>query len=320
MARDIDAPLPGSRDSVCHSPKAAWRLSYEKAHQYIPNLHVVFLVLTLSCCAGVVRADELTDYLDNWSTRAQAALDSEPIWIPPINTITPRLTQVVRYDQYWQSTGALASVDTFDAGKGVEIIPLNSISFSFNLPPYTERNGKGAATGWADWPVVLMKQRVVSAGPADGDYIVTGYLTVQAPTGSAAFTNHSWTITPGLGFGKGWSDFDIEGGVTAALPVAHTSSIGTAVTTNLLGQYHIGKFFWPEVEFNDTTWSGGSRRGLNELFMTVGSLFGNVPIAENYSLGIGFGYQFALTGRDNTAPVLNPVYDHNWILTLRLGY
>jgi hypothetical protein len=227
---------------------------------------------------------------------------------------------VARYDQYWQSTGAPASVETFDAGKGVEIIPLSTTSFTFNYPPYVERSGKNAASAWADWPIVLIKQRLASAGPNDGNYIVTGFLTIQAPTGSLALTNHAWLVTPGLGFGKGWGDFDVQGGITAALPSAHSSSIGTAVTTNLLGQYHLSKYLWPEVELNDTTWSGGSRHGLNELFVTLGSLFGNVPIAENYSVGIGFGYQFALTHHDVGTPILNPAYDHNWVLTARLGY
>ena len=54
--------------------------------------------------------------------------------------------------------------------------------------------------------------------------------------------------------------------------------------------------------------------------MTVGSVFGNFPLVDNYSVGIGFGYQFALTNRDISAKVLNPVYDHNWILSLRLVY
>jgi hypothetical protein len=278
------------------------------------------LVLAVIFQSNMAQADELADYFDNWNARAHAALNSEPDWIPPINTITPRLTQVARYDQYWQSTGAPASVDTFDAGKGLEIIPLSSTSFTFNLPPYMERDKISAATGWADWPVVLMKQRFASASSEEGNYVVTGYMTVQAPTGSEAFTTHAWVITPGLGFGKGWGDFDIEGGATVALPTGHVSSLGTAVTTNLLAQYHVGQFLWPEVELNDTTWSGGDRRGLNELFMTVGSVFGNVPISDNYSLGVGLGYQFALTQHNTSSPVLNPAYDHSWIITVRVGY
>ena len=86
-----------------------------------------------------------------------------------------------------------------------------------NLPAYSERGKKAEASGWGDWPFVVVKERLVSAAPQDGDYIVTGYLIAQAPAGSKAFTNHAWVISPGLGFGKGWEDFDIEGGITFAL-------------------------------------------------------------------------------------------------------
>lgn len=276
--------------------------------------------VVLCCGARPSQADDLDDFFDGWGARAHAAMDSQPRWAPPINTPSPRLTQVVRYDQYWQSTGAPASLDNFGAGKGVEIIPFDTTSFTFNFPPYNERGKKGAASGWADWPVVLVKQRLASAAPADGDYILTGYLTVQAPVGASAFTNHAWVITPGLGFGKGWGDFDIEGSLTVALPTAHAATIGTAIATNLTAQYHLGRYFWPEVELNDTTWSGGPRDGLNQLFMTAGAVFGNVPLFDNYGLGIGAGYQFALTSRDIAAPALTPTYDHNWILTVRIVY
>ena len=280
----------------------------------------IALIVAVSGAALPSRADDLSDFFDGWGARAHGTLDSEPHWAPPINTPSPRLTQVVRYDQYWQSTGAPASVNNFDAGKGVEVIPFDTTSFTFNFPPYNERDKKGAASGFADWPAVFVKQRLASAAPEGGNYVITGYLTVQAPIGSYAFTNHAWVITPGFGFGKGWGDFDLEGSVTAAVPTAHAAAIGTAVATNLTAQYHVGRYFWPEVELNDTTWSGGPRAGLNQLFMTAGAVFGNVPILENYGLGIGTGYQFALTGRDPSAPVLTPTYDHNWIITLRVVY
>jgi hypothetical protein len=274
----------------------------------------------LLCHPGPGRADPLDDYFDGWSARAHAALDSEPHWAPPINTISPRLTQVIRYDQYWQSTSAPAAIDNFGAGKGVEVIPFDTTSFTFNFPPYQERGKTGAASGWADWPFVLVKQRFASAAPEDGNYVVTGYLTIQAPVGAAAFTSHAWLITPGVGFGKGWGDFDLQGCVTAALPTSRDAAIGTAIANNLTMQYHVGRYFWPEIELNDTTWSGGPRNGLNQLFMTAGAVLGNFPLFDNYALAIGGGYQFALSSRDVTAPALTPVYNHNFILSARIVY
>ncbi len=264
-------------------------------------------------------ADPLDDYFADWSTRAQAALESEPHWIPPINTITPRLTQVVRWDQNWQSANNASATDLFDSGKGVEIIPLETTSITFNLPAYDQRMKKSVASGFGDWTPALFKQLFASA-PGDDGYVLTGLFSFQAPIGSSAFTNHAWLVTPGIGGGKGWGEFDLEGTLTAAFPLSHAGTIGTAIAANAVAQWHMAKYLWPEVELNDTTWSGGARDGKNQLFVTVGSLFGNFPIMENYAVGIGAGYQFALSPHPVTPAPLTPTYDHEWTLTLRLVY
>jgi len=282
--------------------------------------HALCAALAVSCLAAPARADSIDDFFTGWSQRAHAALDSQPHWAPALNTISPRLTQVIRYDQYWQAANNGVTTDVFGTGKGVEIIPWETTSFTINPPLYDERGGKGSGAGWGDWPFLLVKQRLAAAPEDQGNYIATGFLSFQAPTGSTAFTNHAWVITPGLGFGKGWGDFDLQGNLLAAIPTSHADAIGTAITANLTAQYHLLRFLWPEIELNNTTWSGGPRDGKDQLFMTVGSVFGNVAVVENYTLGIGLGYQFALSPRPGTITPLVPAYDHNWVLSLRVGY
>lgn len=277
-------------------------------------------LLTILLSPLPVAAGTLDDFLAGWSDRAHAALDSQPHWIPPINTISPRLTQVIRYDQYWQAANNGVSTGVFDAGKGVEIIPFETTSFTINPALYDERGGKGTGSGWGDWPFLLVKQRLVAAPENEGNYIVTGLLSFQAPVGATAFTNHAWVVTPGLGVGKGWGDFDIQANVLAALPLEHASSIGTPITANAIAQYHLLRYFWPEVELNNIAWSGGARGGKDQLCMTVGALLGNIPVVENYALGIGIGYQFALSPRPADLAPLTPTFDHNWILSLRVVY
>lgn len=264
--------------------------------------------------------DDLDAYFDGWSARAHAAMAQQPHWAPTLMTASPRLTQVMRYDQYWETNGAGSSVDVSDAGKGFEFIPLDTTSFTVDLPPYENRSRRSAAEGWGDWPALFIKQRLISAPEGSGDYILTGYLTIQAPLGAAAFTNHAWLITPGLGFGKGWGDLDLQGQIGAAIPTAHAAQIGTAFTGNLALQYHYLDFFWPEIELNGTSWSGGPRAGLNQLFMTTGLVMGPVPVFENYLLSIGGGHQFALAPSPLVGNPLTPAYDHNWILTVRIIY
>jgi hypothetical protein len=67
---------------------------------------------------------------------------------------------------------------------------------TINVPPFLERTLVKPATGFNDWPFFTVKQRLVSANEENGNYIVSAFLGVQAPTGIAAFTNHSWIVTP----------------------------------------------------------------------------------------------------------------------------
>lgn len=270
--------------------------------------------------ASIAADNPIGSYLESWSMRVHATQESQPHWMTPLITVTPRLEQEFRYDQYWEKAGNSASIHSFDSGKGLELIPTSTNEVIINLPPYLERGSRSPASGWGDWPVLLIKQRLLSAPETSGDYIVSAFLGVQAPIGSSAFTNHAWLVTPTLALGKGWGDFDIQATIGASIPTSRMSEIGTAIISNVALQYHLGRYLWPEVEFNDTTWSGGARRRLNQLFMTVGMILGRFEIAGRAKMIIGGGYQFALSPHLVTMPALTPVYDRNWIMSVRLAF
>src|ERR1700733_10991340 len=73
--------------------------------------------------ASVSAPSAAGDYLDNWFARVDAAQASQPHWITPLATTTPRLEEEVRYDQFYQHLGNGASLVNFDGGKGLELIP-----------------------------------------------------------------------------------------------------------------------------------------------------------------------------------------------------
>lgn len=260
-------------------------------------------------------ADE--GFIDSWMARVREAQDSQPHWITPLATVTPRLEQEFRYDQLWQHSGNGADLTNSDGGKGLELIPTTSNEVIVNLPPYEERRGKKPASGWGDWPALLIKQRFVSANEANGNYIVSGFLGVQAPNGSAAFTNHAWMITPTLAAGKGWGNFDIQATVGVPIPLSHESAIGTSVVTNLAAQYHLGGLFWPELEANATSWTDGPRAGKTQVFLTPGLILGRFPLVGHTKAIIGLGYQVAVTPTQVLKPVLTPTFQNGWILSLR---
>lgn len=260
------------------------------------------------------------DYFDNWFARVKEAQDSQPHWMTPLATVTPRLEEEFRYDQYWERAGNGASIDTFDSGKGLELIPTTTNEVLINLPTYEDRYYKKPAQGWGDWPFLTVKQRLLSSPEDQGNYIVSAFLGVQAPSGNAAYTNHSWLVTPTIAGGMGWGDFDVQATTGVSIPLRETRVIGYAISTNVALQYHWAQYFWPEIEANNTYWSGGQRDGKDQMFLTPGLILGRFEVAEHARLIIGAGYQFAVSPMKTTVPVLTPTYDHSWLLSARVAF
>ena len=211
-------------------------------------------------------------------------------------------------------------MDTYFNGQGLELIPTTDNEVLLKPPSYIQRTVKSPATGWSDDPFLTIKQRLLSANEQDGNYIVTAYFGATAPTGSPAFTNDTWILTPTLGAGKGWGDFDVQATIGAPVPLAHQNIVGTAIVTNVALQYHISQYLWPEFEFNNTYWANGLRGGKDQLFLIPGIVFGRFVIHDRNTLTLGTGYQFAVSPPLTKKPVLTPTYDHAWILSARLTF
>jgi hypothetical protein len=258
-------------------------------------------------------------FLDSWFARVDAAQASQPHWMTPLVTVTPRLEEEVRYDQYWEHLGNGATIDNFGAGKGLELIPTTTNEVIFGVPPYIERYNVKPVQGFNDWPVVLVKQRLISANEDNGNYIVTAFLQATAPTGVSALTNNAWIITPTIAAGKGWGDFDVQGTFGIQVPTGNSNIIGTAFATNVAAQYHFAEYFWPEIELNDTFWQGGERDGKNQLFVTPGIVLGRFSLGGRAKLSVGVGYQVAVGPLVKT-PVLTPTYSNAWIASARLSF
>jgi|WetSurMetagenome_2_1015567.scaffolds.fasta_scaffold251183_2 hypothetical protein len=262
----------------------------------------------------------IAGYFAAWFDRVREAQDSQPKWMTPIATVTPRLEQEFRYDQYWENLGNGAHVTTIDSGKGLELIPTTSTELLFNLPAYTERTVVKPTSGWSDWQFLVIKQRFLSANENSGNYVVSGFLGFQAPTGAAVFTNHSWMITPTIAAGKGFGRFNVQATLGVPLPLSHEAEIGHAITGNVALQYHLGTYFWPEFETNMIHWAGGPRDGKTQVFLTPGLILGRFKIAGRTKFIIGVGRQFAVSPKLTTTPVLTPTYDGSWILTVRTAF
>jgi len=267
--------------------------------------------------AEQARADD--DFLDSWFAMVTATQAEQPHWMTPLVTVTPRLEQEFRYDQYFESLPNGADLTNFGAGKGLEIIPSENTEVIFGLPPFEERTAapKSPAVGaFGDWPALLVKYRMLSANEESGNYILTAFLQAGIPTGAAAFTTNAYVVQPTIAFGAGWQDFDAQATLSEQNPIGTNkaeNTFGHPVLVNVATQYHLWDVLWPELEANYTWYPDGAKEGKSQVFLTPGIIFGRFPIAGRAKLIFGVGYQFAVSPH-------TPSYDNNWILTVRTAF
>jgi len=270
--------------------------------------------------SSVARADNsgLDDYFANWFTRVDQTQAEQPHWMTPLDTTTPRLEEEFRYDETFETLQTGASLTLSDSGKGLELIPAERVEVIIGLPDYEDRS-KPADSGTADWSFLLVKYRLLSANEQQGNYILTAFLQGTAPTGSVAFTERQYVITPTLAAGKGWGDFDVQATLGMAFPNRYINDTGRAITNNVAFQYHLAKLFWPEVELNTTHWMEGERGGRTQIFFTPGMVLGRIPLGGRLKLSIGVGYQTAISSYYATGSA-TPMYNHAWVVSVRTPF
>src|SRR3984893_6381555 len=269
--------------------------------------------------------DPIADYFLHWYDRVDAAYASQPHWMTPITTVTPRLEEEYRYDQSQQFLQNGSEIDNYFAGKGLELIPTETNEVLINVPAFEQRLPEGSkvkpATGFADGNFVTVKQRLLSDNEENGNYILSAFLGFQAPTGITAFTNRpAWIVTPTIAGGIGWGDFDIQGTIAYTLPTDERKHIGTSLVTSTTLQYHVGEYFWPEFAFNDTQWTSGERAARNQLFVSPGIMFGRFQIYNRVKFNFGIAYQVAVVPDHHILDPLTPMYNHAWILSMRMTF
>lgn len=288
------------------------------------RIRIVATVLAFASVASCGFADNDIDttvstYFSTWSDRVAVAQASQPSWITPLATTTPRLEQEFRYDQNRQTLRNGSRVDIYDSGKGFEFIPTSRTEVIISVPAYQERHGVGAASGFTDWPGILIKYRLISANKSRGDYIVSVFAQYGWPTGVDVFTSHNHVFTPTLAAGKGFGDFDVQATIGQAIPTDDHSNTGRSLLTNVTAQYHFAKYFWPEVEMNRTDWVGGARDGRSQTLVTTGVILGRFVLPNKTKLIVGVGYQTPVSHNYPANPS-TPTFNHNWLGSVRLAF
>lgn len=250
--------------------------------------------------------------------------DDQPHWFAPLNTVTPLLKEFVMYGEALQTAPNGANVNMINGGMpgvGIHLIPDYYNEIFIGTPTEEVRSRVSPASGFTDLPFFLLKTRLLSANEENGDYVVSLYIAGQAPLGTPAFTNDAYYITPTLGMGKGWGDFNIQGTIGTPLPLSHYEQLGGQLATNVAFQYHVLEYFWTELELNNTYWFNGPRGGFDQLFISPNIAFGPVPIPGTITKAtLIIGYQTAVTPDPKLLSPLTPIYRHAWQFGFRVFF
>jgi hypothetical protein len=289
---------------------------------------IAFAIIAVPCAAQTAASggrsssfgSAIADYFASWFSRVTQIQSEQPHWVTPIVTVTPRLEEEFRYDQFWQANPHGAATDNFGGGKGLELIPFQNTEIILGIPAWIAHDGhirqatkkpKPATDGWAD-EAFLIKYRLLAANEEGGNYIVTTFMGFSAPTGDDGNSNHHAIFTPTIAAGKGLGDFDVQTTAGISLPNGGLQRLGMPLAWNTAFQYRILRYFWPEFEVNYTWWPNGEREGQTQVFLTPGLVVGRIPIYERVGITAGFGYQVAVTN--------HPTYHHAAIFTGRIPF
>ncbi len=305
------------------SPRATWN----RAAVLAPVLITLTLGAALRCQGqpagssppgGYSLLGSIEDYFANWFVRSDRAKAEQPRWMTPLVTVTPRLEQEFRYDQLFQSMRHGQSTINFGASKGLELIPWETVEIILGVPPYLTRESPGKAgrknrgeDAFGDW-TTLIKYRLLSSNEENGNYIVSLFLGITAPTGTEHDSQGHAALTPTIAFGKGWGDFDFQSTVSAAFPNGGLDRLGMPVAYNTAFQYHLLKVLWPEFEVNYTWFPDGAHAGKSQVFLTPGLILGRFPIFDRVKGVVGAGFQVAVSKY--------AMYHNSWILTARTPF
>lgn len=275
-------------------------------------------------------AGDATGFVADWRAWVGRARATQPSWSSPLVTTTGLLEQRLRFDVDQQHSGNGSNTTQLDGGKGLDLIVDETTEIRFAAAPYYIRSGvpgaegtrKGAIdplAGFGDWPFLRIEERLFSSPAAQGNYVVSALLQIQAPSGIERLSSNTWTYLPTLAFGKGWGKFDVQGTVGGVIPASRAETIGYQIQTNLAFQYQVQEVFWPQLEVNWTYYASGQRGGLNQVYLTPGLVVGRFTLPDGLKFTFGVGYQAAITPNYIPRP-LTPAYNHAWIVTTRLNF
>lgn len=255
------------------------------------------------------------NFFTNWQDRVRATSSKQPGWAVPVIAPHSGIVQLVRADFLHQYTSTHTTTWNYDNGKGVNLIPYYNTEIDINLPPYIQHNNPKVLDGAGDFSMVA-KYRPFAGNESHGNYSVSFQLAASGATGSYKNGTASNTFTPTVVGGKGFGKFVVQSSIGGTLPTASVHTIGRTITWNTVGQYKLGKMFWPEVEVNSNFYHLGPNDGKNQTFVSPGLMVSKIKFSQEsksrLALVFGAGMQIATSSYH--------AYNHGLVMTSRLTF
>jgi hypothetical protein len=259
-------------------------------------------------------ANAQAGFFTSWEGRVRKTVAEQPAWPVPVVTPSSGLVQLARFDAIRQITSTHTDTWIYGNSKGFDLIPWYKTEVDITLPSYIEHNSK-ARDGAGDW-LMLVKYRLLAAGPNHGNYSFSASLNGTAPTGSYKNGSSDGSVAPTLYGGKGFGRFDAQSSVAITLPTGHTARTGRPIAWNAVAQYRATRLFWPEVEFNSTFYRGGPNDGRIQTFVTPGLMISKIKFSRESKSRLAFifggGMQIATSEFHS--------YNHAVIATGRISF
>jgi hypothetical protein len=126
-----------------------------------------------------------------------------------------------------------------------------------------------------------MKYRLAAADASHGNYSFSASLGSASPTGSYKNGSSDAAVVPTFYAGKGFGRFDVQSTLGARLPVADIAKLGRVMGWNTVAQYHVGKYFWPEIEDDASLLHAGPNDGRIQNFVTPGLIVSKVSFSRD---------------------------------------
>ncbi len=275
------------------------------------------MLLAITVLGTLSASAHADDSQNSWFAISDAAKESQPHWMTPIVTVTPRLEQEFRYDQLSQAKSGGVGISNYGLNKGLELIPTANSEIIIGVPGYqvTSHPNGTSTRGWAD-ETLLFKYRMRSANEEQGNYIVTGFMGLSLPTGDPNLTTGHYAYTATIAVGKGWgtreSGFDVQSTLAMTVPDRDMAHLGEPIVWNTAFQGHFSTYWWPELETQYTHFSGGPNDGKNQTVLTPGLILGRYELVERMKFVIGLGYQKAVGGFQT--------FNNGWQMTARTPF